>query len=158
MFVVDDAHEVVVELCAGEVGVVGGVVALAAQDGDELGAGLEEAAALADGLEPAVGLEGPEPKDASVAPAQSMSRIRGFVRSARWCPFDSGAGLQGGRTTVDELLDQVPALQLEVTGLAAELHERFEALGGVGIAERSTELLCLDEEPTDRVGQCGIDG
>jgi hypothetical protein len=28
LFVVDDAHEVVVELCAREVGVVGGVVAL----------------------------------------------------------------------------------------------------------------------------------
>ena len=48
---VDDADEIVVELCADGVGVAGGVVALAAEDGDELGAGLEEAAAFADGLE-----------------------------------------------------------------------------------------------------------
>jgi hypothetical protein len=35
----------------------GGVVALAAQDGDELGAGVEESAAFADRLEAAVQLE-----------------------------------------------------------------------------------------------------
>ena len=56
--VVDDADELVVELGAREVGVVGGVVALAAEDGDELGSGLEEAAAFADGVEPAVEFEG----------------------------------------------------------------------------------------------------
>jgi hypothetical protein len=38
------------------IAVVGGVVALASQDGHELGVGLEEAAALADGLEPTVEL------------------------------------------------------------------------------------------------------
>ena len=55
--VVDDVDEVVVEPGAGGVGVGGGVVALAAQDGDELGSGLVEAAAFADGLEAAVELE-----------------------------------------------------------------------------------------------------
>ena len=74
MFVVDDAHEVVVELGAGEVGVVGGVVALAAEDGDELGAGLE-AAALADGLEPAVEFEG----SGAVAVAEEPPVPRGCV-------------------------------------------------------------------------------
>ena len=54
---VDDVDEAVVEVGADGVGVGGGVVALAAQDGDELGAGFVEAAAFADGLEAAVQLE-----------------------------------------------------------------------------------------------------
>jgi hypothetical protein len=57
--VVDRLDELVVELGAGRVGVGEGVVALAAEDGDELGSGLIEAAAFADGLEPAVELERP---------------------------------------------------------------------------------------------------
>src|SRR5215213_5729445 len=55
--VVDDVDQLVVEPGARRVGVGGGVVALAAQDGDELGTGLVEAAAFADGLEAAVELE-----------------------------------------------------------------------------------------------------
>jgi hypothetical protein len=39
--------------------VIVGVVALASEDGEELGAGLVEPAAFADGLEPAVEFEGP---------------------------------------------------------------------------------------------------
>lgn len=61
LFVVDDAHEVVVELCAREVGVVGGVVALAAKDGDE-------PAAFADGLEPAVEFDGSGAASVAEAP------------------------------------------------------------------------------------------
>jgi len=55
--VVDDADEIVVELGPGQVRMGGCVVALPAQDGDELDVGLEEPAAFADGLEAAVDLE-----------------------------------------------------------------------------------------------------
>ena len=58
MGVVYDVDELVVELGAGVVAVGGGVVASAAQDGDELGSGLEEAAAFTDRVESAVGLDG----------------------------------------------------------------------------------------------------
>ena len=56
--VVDDVDELVVELGACGVVVAVGVVALAAEDVEEGGAGFVEAAAFADGLEAAVELEG----------------------------------------------------------------------------------------------------
>jgi len=55
--VIDDVDQLVVEPGSSVVGVGGGVVALAAQDGDERRSGLVEAAAFADGLEAAVELE-----------------------------------------------------------------------------------------------------
>ena len=54
---VDDSDELVVELGAGRVGVAGGVVALPAEDFDELDVGLVEPASLADGLEATVELK-----------------------------------------------------------------------------------------------------
>ena len=77
--VVDDVDELVVELGAGGVVVGGGVVALAAQDGDELGTGLEEAAAFADGVEAAVELEG----SGAVAVAEEPSVLCGCVALRR---------------------------------------------------------------------------
>ena len=53
---VDDRDQLVVELGLGRVGMRGGVVALSAQDVDELDARLVEAATFADGPEAAVQL------------------------------------------------------------------------------------------------------
>jgi hypothetical protein len=62
----------------------GGVVALAVQDGDELGAGLVEAASFADRLEPAVQLE----RSGAVAVAESR-----WSRSGRLSRSVLGAGV-----------------------------------------------------------------
>ena len=54
----DGGEDLVEEVPAAGLVSVGGVVALAEQDGDELGAGLEVDAAFADGFEAAVELDG----------------------------------------------------------------------------------------------------
>ena len=92
--VVDDADEFVVEVGADGVGVGGGVVALAAQDGDELGAGLVEAAAFADGLEAAVELERSGAVAVAEQPTMEPGGVSGVMLSVV-VPCGDGVGFDG---------------------------------------------------------------
>ena len=94
--VVDDSDEFVVEGGANQVGVGCGVVALAAQDGDELGAGLVKAAAFADGLESAVKLEGAGAVAVAEKPPMPCRGVA-FASPRRHClgvGFDSAGGVE----------------------------------------------------------------
>ena len=101
--VVDDVDQLVVEAGAGGVGVGGGVVALAAQDGDELGAGLVEAAAFADGLEAAVELEWSGAVAVAEQPPVELSGVVGSSSSADACGDGVGFdGLGGGEVLLGD--------------------------------------------------------
>ena len=75
------------------VGVSGGVVALAAQDGDELGAGLVEAAPFADGLEAALELEWSGA--VTVAEQSTMEPGGSLITAVDHCRCGCGGGFDG---------------------------------------------------------------
>ena len=94
--VVDDSDEFVVEGGADNVVVGCGVIALAAQDGDEVGAGLVEATAFADGLEPAVELQGSGAVTVAEKPpmARRCVALAGRRLHRRGVGFDSAGGVE----------------------------------------------------------------
>src|SRR3954453_14834694 len=141
--VVDDVQQAVVEVGADGVGVGGGVVSLAAQDGDELGAGVVEAAAFADRLEAAVELEWSGAvavaEEPAVEPVVVAIRIGGGGGWWLVGGLDGAGGVEvllGDGGVGDACVDEGSGgwAVSEQRGDCFEGHAAVDALGGQGVA------------------------
>jgi hypothetical protein len=130
---VDDADEFVVDAHPGVVAVAGGVVALASQDGHELGVGLEEAAALADCLEPTVALSG-----AGAVPVGEQPRVR-------WRVVDGGPGGEGGGRRLSTAL---VALKYCSATVVSAMRDRRGSSVVSGVRRRGPERTATTRRPT----------